>query len=127
MNVHAVEVEGGADRPLLSGFHALYSIGGFLGAALMATMLTVALIRLPARWSAPVSCLGAMFVAWPRLLPAISTESRESYLFARPRGVVILVATLAAAMFLVEGAMLDWSALLISGESLLTRNQAALG
>jgi len=31
MNVHAVEVERAAERPLMSGFHALFSIGGFLG------------------------------------------------------------------------------------------------
>src|SRR5690606_13569190 len=32
MNIHAVEVERAAARPLMSGFHALFSIGGFAGA-----------------------------------------------------------------------------------------------
>ena len=29
LNIHAVEVERAAGRPLMSGFHALFSIGGF--------------------------------------------------------------------------------------------------
>ena len=33
MNIHAVEVERAAGRPLMSGFHALFSIGGFAGSA----------------------------------------------------------------------------------------------
>ena len=31
MNVHAVEVERASDRPLMSGFHAMFSLGGFFG------------------------------------------------------------------------------------------------
>src|SRR6202453_593718 len=31
MNLHAVEVERVSDKPLMSGFHALFSVGGFLG------------------------------------------------------------------------------------------------
>lgn len=31
MNSHAIEVERAASRPLMSGFHALFSIGGFVG------------------------------------------------------------------------------------------------
>ncbi|MDQ0681188.1 putative MFS family arabinose efflux permease [Streptomyces achromogenes] len=33
MNANAVDVERAADRPLMSSFHAIYSIGGFVGAA----------------------------------------------------------------------------------------------
>ncbi len=40
MNVHAVEVERAAERPLMSGFHALYSVGGFAGAAIMTFLLS---------------------------------------------------------------------------------------
>ena len=40
MNIHAVEVERGAGQPLLSGFHALYSLGGFAGAAFVTMLLS---------------------------------------------------------------------------------------
>jgi MFS family permease len=32
MNVHATEVEKAAGRPLMSGFHGMFSVGGFVGA-----------------------------------------------------------------------------------------------
>jgi predicted MFS family arabinose efflux permease len=127
MNVHAVEVERAAERPLMSGFHALFSIGGFLGAALMAILLTLGVGPFASTSVCAGLMLAAMIVAWPRLLPATTTGNGEAPLIVRPRGVVILVAALAAAIFLVEGAMLDWSALLISGKALLARNQAGLG
>jgi predicted MFS family arabinose efflux permease len=127
MNVHAVEVERAAERPLMSGFHALFSIGGFLGAALMAILLTLGVGPFASTSVCAGLMLAAMTVAWPRLLPATTTGNGEAPLIVRPRGVVILVAALAAAIFLVEGAMLDWSALLISGKALLARNQAGLG
>jgi predicted MFS family arabinose efflux permease len=72
--------------------------------------------------------LAAMVVAWPRLLRAApGGTAAAGALFVRPRGVVLLIAALTAAIFLVEGAMLDWSALLISGEGLLPTRQAGLG
>jgi predicted MFS family arabinose efflux permease len=128
MNVHAVEVERSAGRPLMSGFHALFSVGGFLGSALMAALLSLGMGAFAGTLICASLMLAAMAVAWPRLLAATITErTKEVPLFVRPRGVVLLLAALAAAIFLVEGAMLDWSALLISGKALLARNQAGLG
>lgn len=40
MNVHAVEVERAAGRTMMSGFHALFSIGGFAGAAAITALLS---------------------------------------------------------------------------------------
>ncbi|MEN3287439.1 MAG: hypothetical protein V7634_1739, partial [Bradyrhizobium sp.] len=41
MNIHAVEVEHASDQPLMSGFHAQFSIGGFAGSALMTVLLAM--------------------------------------------------------------------------------------
>jgi hypothetical protein len=40
MNLHAVEVERALSRPLMSGFHAVFSIGGFAGPGFMTLMLS---------------------------------------------------------------------------------------
>ncbi len=125
MNVHAVEVERAEGRPLMSGFHAMFSIGGFFGSSLVTGLLT---LQVPA-WAGTLACgllmAAATFVAAPRLLNTI--PSKGGPLFALPRGVVALLALLAAVTFLVEGAMLDWSALLIAGNRLLPVDQAGLG
>lgn len=125
MNVHAVEVDRAATRPLMSGFHALFSIGGFAGAALMTIFLSLKVNALAGSLVCAAMMLAAMLVAWPRLLPAVQSE--DAPLFVRPHGVVLLLALLAMATFLAEGAMLDWSALLITQMGLVGSSQGGLG
>ena len=66
-----------------------------------------------------------MAIAAPRLLSDVQAE--EGPLFAVPRGIVLLLAGLAGATFLVEGAMLDWSALLITRAGLVAAQQGGMG
>jgi predicted MFS family arabinose efflux permease len=123
MNVHAVEVERRAGRPLMSGFHALFSIGGFAGAGGMTALLAAGLSPLPATLVAAVLALAALAVAAPRLL----ATRGEAAAFALPRGIVLLLAALAAVTFLVEGAILDWGALLVTGMGLVRLAQGGVG
>lgn len=112
MNIHAVEVEKAAGTPLMSGFHALFSIGGFFGATSITFLLSASVGILAATLMASVAMALAMGIAWPRLLKSVHTNNGP--LFAVPRGLVLLLAALAAVTFLVEGAVLDWSALLVT-------------
>jgi predicted MFS family arabinose efflux permease len=125
VNVHAVEVERAAARPLMSGFHALFSIGGFAGATLITSLLSLGIGAVPGTLISAGLMLAAMLAASPRLLPA--TAGEEGPVFVRPRGVVLLLAGLAAAMFLAEGAILDWGALLITGQGLVATDQGGIG
>jgi predicted MFS family arabinose efflux permease len=125
MNIHGVEVERAAGEPLLSGFHALYSLGGFAGAAFITLLLSLGL--------GPLLCVAigaglmvlAMIATWPGLLRTRTADGEPH--FALPRGVVLVIAALAAITFLAEGALLDWSALLITGNGLVSVEQGGLG
>lgn len=125
MNLHAVEVERAAKRPLMSGFHALFSVGGFAGAALMTLLLSMRLSALASSLIATVPMALAMLVTGPRL--ARTDGGGSGPLFAMPRGVVLMLALLAAIMFLVEGAILDWGALLITDAGLVTTAHGGMG
>ncbi|MGY3368052.1 putative MFS family arabinose efflux permease [Bradyrhizobium sp. GM2.4] len=125
MNIHAVEVERAAGRPLMSGFHALFSIGGFAGAALMTALLSLQLGALACTLICSVLMLIAMLGAWPRLLRSVQVQ--EGPLFVLPHGAVLLLALLCAITFLVEGAMLDWGALLVIGAGLVSEAQGGIG
>jgi len=118
MNVHAVEVERAADKPLMSGFHALFSIGGFAGS-------TLRLAPLGGTLFCSAIMMAAMALAWPRLMTGAQGE--RGLLFVMPRGIVLLLAGLAAAIFLAEGAILDWSALLITDAGLVTATKGGVG
>lgn len=125
MNIHAVEVERAAGQPLMSGFHALFSIGGFAGSAVMTALLSFHLGPLACALICSVLMLIAMALAWPRLLRR--AQAQEGPLFVLPHGIVLLLALLAAVTFLIEGAMLDWGALLVIGKGLVSETQGGIG
>ncbi|WP_375313411.1 MFS transporter [Bradyrhizobium sp. A5] len=125
MNIHAVEVERDAGRPLMSGFHALFSIGGFAGSALMTALLSLQTGALASTLTCSVLMLIAMLISWPRLLSSVQVQ--DGPLFVLPHGSVLLLALLGAITFLVEGAMLDWSALLVIGAGLVSETQGGIG
>ena len=113
MNVHAVEVEQAAAEPLMSGFHGMYSLGGLAGAAGGAGLLTGGLAPTAAADVAAVVAAVLLVLAAPGLLR--SKSARGVPLSAIPHGIVILIGALAFIAFLTEGAILDWSALLLTG------------
>src|SRR6516225_619002 len=113
MNVHAVEVERDAGVPLMSGFHAMFSVGGFAGAALVTFLLSAGVGPLACTLPCLAVMVAAMRVASPRLVD--TGRVAAGHALAWPRGgSVLLLAALASVCFLVEGAMLDWSALLLT-------------
>lgn len=125
MNIHAVDVERDAGRPLMSGFHALFSIGGFAGAALITLLLTLGVSPLHSGLIGAALMVVTMIAAAPRLLRTKAAEGEPH--FAIPRGIVLLLAGLAAITFLAEGALLDWSALLITRAGLVVQEHGGLG
>ena len=125
MNVHAVEVERHSSKPLMSGFHGLFSVGGFVGALLLTAALSARVSPLTGTIAAAALMIGATLFAAPRLIDTAQTD--EAPLLVVPRGVVALLALLAAITFLTEGAMLDWGALLLTGKGLLPTTQAGIG
>lgn len=125
MNVHAVEVEKGAHRPLMSGFHALYSVGGFLGSAFVTLLLSFGIGPLRAVLIASGLMVLTTLATWPLLLRVKAAPGGPS--FAWPHGIVLVIALLTAISFLAEGAILDWGALLITEKRLLDVNQAGIG
>lgn len=125
MNVHAVEVEKRAARPLMSGFHGLFSVGGFIGSTLLTIVLSIDVSPVAGTIAASALMIAALALAAPRLIT--TPRADETSRFVVPRGIVVLLAALAAITFLAEGAMLDWGAVLLSGKGLLPIAQAGLG
>lgn len=124
MNVHATEVEKAARRPLMSGFHGLFSVGGVVGAGGITFLLSQGVSPLSSSLVGSAVALVAILLAWPRLL---QVQGGEAPSFVAPRGIVLLLAALSGLIFLVEGAILDWGALLLLGRDLVEPAQGGLG
>ena len=124
MNVHGVEVEQIEKRSLMSNFHAQFSIGGLVGAALMTIFLSFGMPLLLSSIIASSITFFAMILTIKRLL-IVNSIKQSKFMF--PKGVVLLLAIFAAIIFLVEGAVVDWGALLIIDLELTSIKSAGVG
>lgn len=112
MNVQAVIVERHHARPLMSGFHGLFSLGGIVSAGLISGLLWLGATPLQAVLVIVVGLVGTLLRHDGRILRHGADEGGA--LFARPTGRVLALGLLCFIAFLVEGAMLDWSAILLN-------------
>ncbi|WP_227306042.1 MFS transporter [Acidisoma cellulosilyticum] len=123
MNTQAVEVERLSARPMMSGFHGMFSVGGLIGSLGLTILLGAGLaVSIGAVLTAAVVLLVALWRV-PSLLPGVESPPAERRL-DEPRTrrafhpLVVLVGVLCFVGFLGEGAALDWSALFLHGKGL---------
>lgn len=126
MNVQAVEVEKAARKPMMSGFHGFFSLGGIIGAGAVSLLLSCGLTPLQA--IALVMLLSAvlLLISLPTLMTAHLHQPDQPWLVI-PRGWVAFLGLLCFILFLAEGAVLDWSALLLLQNTDLSVAHAGLG
>lgn len=124
-NIHAVQVEKLVARPLMSGFHALFSIGGVIGSGAVSMLLIFGLTPLVAVSLIMILVLGLLMLSFAGLLNY--AERNDSPFFVIPKGTVILLGALCFVAFIIEGSMLDWSGILLTNHSSITTNFAGIG
>ncbi|HEY1035250.1 MAG TPA: MFS transporter [Pseudoxanthomonas sp.] len=112
MNVQAVIVERASGRAMMSGFHGMYSVGGIAGAGGVAAALALGATPLVA--IACTAVLAALLLAMACSGLLAQGGEGDQPAFVLPRGRVLLVGAVCFAMFLSEGAVLDWSAVFLS-------------
>jgi fucose permease len=125
MNVHAIAVEQGSGRRMMSGFHALYSIGGLAGSAGAAAALSAGVSPAATAMAAASALIIALVIFGRHFLS--DKNQRHGSSLVLPRGSVLLLGSMCLMLLLVEGAMLDWSALLLSGSKAMPAAQAGIG
>jgi predicted MFS family arabinose efflux permease len=127
MNIQAVIVEQKQGGSLMSGFHGLFSVGGFVGAGGVALLLWCGLSPFTATVILALLVAAALWYAEPHFLGASTRSTSAGASFVMPHGTVIFIGLLCFACFLAEGAVLDWSALLLSSGGRFTAEQGGMG
>ena len=107
INVAAVIVEKGIGRRIMSGMHAFWSLGGFVGAGLYGVWVGVLGLTVFQSTAIAAGIVLALTVGFGRNL--IPYGGGGGSLIAIPRGIVVFVGITAFIAFLSEGAVMDWS------------------
>lgn len=112
MNLNAVIVENASKKRIMSGMHALWSVGCFAGAGLFSLLAKAGLgITVIA---AIHSLIVMVFTAiYSRHFLNFKGAGNEKPI-AIPKGIVVFFGLLACITFLGEGAVMDWSGVLLT-------------
>ncbi|MFB6325812.1 MFS transporter [Pantoea deleyi] len=126
MNYQAVQVEQAAEKPMMSGFHGFFSLGGILGAGTVSLLLSQSFTPL----AATLVVMAVMLILLLWRLPVLMNErlhQPDQPWLVVPRGWVAFLGLLCFILFLAEGAVLDWGALLLLQNPAMTPAYAGLG
>lgn len=110
-NIHGLHIQQRAKTPLMSGFHGCYSLGGLVGVAGLTALLSGGMPVAHAACVASLTLVACLLGAWSGFSRPEGTTAAAR--FPLPRGKVLAIGGLAGLIFLVEGAMLDWAAILL--------------
>ena len=127
INTDAAQLEAQSERPLMSGMHGMFSLGGMVGAATGSAALAAGMSPGLHLLCVAVANAAAIVCAARFMLPGHLTRSQDSEsAFRLPRGVLLVLGVLAALGLIAEGAIYDWSVLYLHQELGSPQEQAAL-
>jgi len=112
MNAHASSIERRRGIPIMSSFHAAFSAGGLLGAALGAVLTAGNWGGTAVLWGSALVIAIVTALIWTRLGEGEVSEGTSGLLV--PSGGVLPLCAAALLCMLCEGAMTDWSAVYLS-------------
>jgi predicted MFS family arabinose efflux permease len=126
INAEGTLLESLSGKKVMSGFHAMFSVGGMAGAGVGAALLA----RSVPPWLQLAGSMAVLTVpaciAAASMLPA-HPQPEQHAAHHRPRGTLMLLGVLAALGLLAEGALYDWSVLYMQKETGAVPALAALG
>ena len=127
MNANATEVEKARGVPTMSSFHGFFSLGGLFGAALGGLMLKFGLgdgdgVRMLA-----AAMLVVVMLTVSATLHVAPVPGEHGPGLGLPRGPALYLGLLALLCMAVEGALVDWSALVLRERTGASAAGAALG
>lgn len=129
MNAQAIVVEQASGEARMSGFHGFYSLGSIAGAGGVSMLLGANLPPIMAAALVAAGVLLLALMAFPQLLRRRHAyrAQQQGVLQALCHRVVLIVAVLCFFIFLIEGAMLDWSAIFMATERGMALHHAGFG
>ncbi|QIG46894.1 MFS transporter [Nordella sp. HKS 07] len=126
MNAHGVAVEKALRRPSMSFVHAAYSLGALIGTVLGALLLTVIGETSQVLLTTFLG-LTLFFACIPFYLPSAVDKGAAGAIFVWPTRASLGLGALCFLTLMSEGAIIDWSGLMLRQRFMIEASTAALG
>jgi len=138
MNAHGVQVQNRYGKPIMSSLHGLFSVGGLLGSLGLGFLMKLGLEPIVAAISIAVLLIIIVFWKYSALFDRLTEKAaiQEFSLTQEPgtaksafwlTGSVLFLGAMCFAVFLSEGAMLDWSAVFLRENRGIEEELAGIG
>ncbi len=125
MNLQGSLVERHYGKQMMSGFHGLASVGNIFGAGTVSLLLWLGLNPVQSILMLALGLGVALLSLGRHMLPFAELEGAPAKM--KPTKLVLLLAGLCFIAFLVEGSMLDWSAVYLTSNRDVEPNIAGIG
>jgi len=138
MNSHGVAVEHGYGTPIMSSLHGLFSLGGLFGSLGLGFLMKLGLPPMLAAVTISLLLIFILLLKYPRLFdrntersqlikedPKDNSSQKSKRVWLK--GSVLLLGISCFAIFLSEGAMLDWSAIFLTENRNIDPKLAGVG
>ncbi len=126
MNLNAMVLEKESGNRIMSVTNACYSIGNLAGAGLFSLLAYAGVPLTYIAWLHDGLLILLVLIFFPHLLPFHGEPEKHS-LFAVPKGIVVLLGVMAFISYLAEGAVMDWSGVILTAEKGAAFSEASLG
>lgn len=127
MNAQASEIESARGRSTMASFHGFFSAGGLAGAALGGLMIGAGFGNGRGIAMVAVVVIAALATISAHLFTTPNSRDLKPAHFEKPRRAALSLGLLAFACMVVEGAVADWSALLLTKHAGATAAAGAAG
>jgi len=110
INSQAIAIENAARKPIISSFHALWSLGGMTAALVVGAALKIGLSPAAIAIGIAVVLLAVVTAYYPHLLGGDASPRTESGAkFRFPNGKLLRIGIVTFMVLFAEGVMMDWS------------------
>ena len=127
VNAQSIGVQAYYDRSIIAGFHAIWSLAGFGGAALGSVMVSFGVSPAWHFFIVGLLLTGMVIYAYPGTLRQQPAPREKRPLFALPDRTMVKYGLISFASMACEGTMYDWSGIYFRKAVHATREVATLG
>lgn len=116
INAEGSMLEQLGDRAVMSGFHAMFSVGAMLGAAAASLFFRSGITPATQLVAVGLTVAVLMSIAAQGMLPVHPPADDSAVHFAWPRGLLLMIGLLILSGMMAEGVMYNWSVLYVQQE-----------